>query len=482
MTQDRSITKKKKFVILGILMMILVGIWSTNQRQKNSLKSQLQDKVSSKVENTSQLLEEDFSIDSRLSYGAKILLTANNNPQKQLGVQKYQAGAYQQALTNFQDSLDNYPNDPETLIYLNNSFAALKGDSVSIAVSVPIGGSLNVAQEILRGVAQAQNEINLKGGLKFNGVRSLVKVQIANDDNSPEIAKEIAAELAADPKVMGVIGHNSSNSSLAAAPIYQQTNLVMVSPTSVARELSKAGDYIFRTTPSSRTLAESLAKYTVNTIRRQKVAICYDSGSPASTSFQEEFALSLSELGGKIVPIDCDFANQNFNTNEIPSQAVANGAEALLLVPFVNNINQALEIARVNANRLPLLGNHSMYTYETLKIGQKEIKGLILPVPWHPPLEESAYTKNARQLWGMAGNWRTAMAYDASKALLTGLNTANNRQELQQVLANQGFFAEGATGKVTFTPSGDRLKSATIVKVESGKTSGTGYDFASLQN
>ena len=480
MSKNQSTANKKKVITFGILTLILIATWLTSQRHKTSIKTKLQSQISSKSSSQSQ--EQNFNIKQRLSYGNKLLLKADDNPNKQLGIKNYQQGKYKQAIINFQNSLYNYPNDPETLIYLNNSYASLKGNSSHISVSVPIGGTLDVAKEILRGVAQAQNEVNQQRGLGTESSKSLVKVLIANDDNFPQTAKKIAAHLVADAKIMGVIGHNSSSSSLAAAPIYQAGNLVMISPTSVARKLSQAGDYIFRTTPSSRALAETLAKYTLDSIGRQKVAICYDSSSAASTSFNEEFSLTLSELGGIIVDSTCDFASNSFSAEEAPSQAVANGAEALLLIPAVNNINQAVEVIRANSNRLPLLGNHSMYTYETLKIGRENVNGLILPVPWHPSTNDSDYIQNANKLWGMGGNWRTAMAYDATVALLNGLDTANNRQELQQILANKGFSAQGATDKVTFTPSGDRQMSVTIVKVRSGEESGTGYDFVALQS
>ena len=147
----------------------------------------------------------------------------------------------------------------------------------------------------------------------------------------------------------------------------------MISPTSTARELSQAGSYIFRTTPSTRILAETLAQYTVDNIRRQKVAICFDSSNSAGRSFKEEYSLSLYELGGEISSTNCDFASEDFNPDRIPAKAIADGSEALLLIASVNKINQALEIAKANQNRLTLLGNHSMYTYETLKVGQSDL-------------------------------------------------------------------------------------------------------------
>ena len=164
------------------------------------------------------------------------------------------------------------------------------------------------------------------------------------------------------------------------------------------------------------------------------------------------------------------------------TRAISNGAEALLLIPSVNKINQALEVARANQNRLVMLGNHSMYTYETLKIGQSDIKGIVLPTAWHPDATDgSQYNRNAQELWGMEGNWRTATAYDATKTLLEGITSAKDRRGLQQALINPGFSVSGALGEINFKPSGDRLIDGTLVKVRAGKFSGTGYDFKPLE-
>lgn len=154
-----------------------------------------------------------------------------------------------------------------------------------------------------------------------------------------------------------------------------------------------------------------------------------------------------------------------------------------MLIPSVNKINQALDIARANQNRLTLLGNDSLYTYETLKIGQSDIKGIVMPTPWHPDATlNPTYNQDAIELWGMPGNWRTATAYDATKALIAGLSTAKTRSELQQALSNPGFVTQGALGEINFQLSGDRQTQVTLIKVQPGKSSGTGYDFVPVNS
>lgn len=486
MSNQQNYLKSRKIIVFGLLTAILLIIWSINRQKESSKASNLAQRESKNLverwRNKNQE-QKNSDIKQRLSWGEKILMSADNSPDKQLAVEKFAAGDFLQAQIQFARSLKANPNDPEALIYLNNSLAAIDPETIKIGVSIPVGGNLNVAKEILRGVAQGQNEINKQGGIEQEGIKKLVEIQIANDDNDPEIARQIAADFVANPEILGVVGHNSSDASLAAAPIYQQGNLVMISPTSVARQLSQAGSYIFRTTPSSRVLAETLARYTVDNLRRQKIAICADFQSPASKSFQEEFSLALFELGGEVSGTKCDFSSDNFNPDEIPSKAIADGSEALLLIPSVDKINQALEVGKANQNRLTLLGNHSMYTYETLKIGQSDFKGMVIPVAWYPDSTvDSAFNKNARELWGKEGSWRTATAYDATKALIAGLSSATTRQQLQQTLVNSGFAVPGALGKITFQPSGDRQIKGSLVKIEPGNSSGTGYDFKSIDS
>ncbi len=254
-------------------------------------------------------------IAERTSAGEKTLITANLNPNKKSAALAFAINDYAEAAKQYNSSLQNQQNDPEALIYFNNAKAALRERTVTIAVSVPIGGNLNVSKEMLRGIAQAQQEINQQDGI--NGY--LLQVKIFNDDNDPTIAQEIATELVKDESILAVIGHNASKVSLATAPIYEEGGLVMITPTSSADSLPEVGKYIFRSTPSTRNLAEVLAEYAVNSARKTNIAICSDSQAAASISFKEDFIWSVYRRGAKISDVECDFSARDFNPSKIPS-------------------------------------------------------------------------------------------------------------------------------------------------------------------
>ncbi len=205
-------------------------------------------------------------------------------------------GNYQQAVKHFETAIQRYPNAPETLIYLNNARIGNK-KAHTLAVSLQIGTNVGSSQAILRGVAQAQNEINLTGGI----AEIPLKVVIANDDDNPEIAKQIASEFVSDPKILGVVGHSSSGVTLAAGEVYNQGKLVSISPSSTSIELSGKYDWVFRSVPSDAFAARALANYMLDKLGKKKAAIFYSPESAYSQSLKSEFVTAVSLGGGQVV-------------------------------------------------------------------------------------------------------------------------------------------------------------------------------------
>jgi ABC-type branched-subunit amino acid transport system substrate-binding protein len=202
---------------------------------------------------------QEIKLRNRLSYGEKILFNSPKNLDKEAAIKAFWWKNYNQAIRNFNNYLREYPNDPEVRIYLENAKIGNK-EVIKIGVAVPISSNPPIAQEILRGVAQAQQEINHDGGV--NG--KFLQIQIANDDNNPEIAQKIAQIFVKNYDILAIIGHNSSDATVPAADIYQAGKLVMISPTSTSTKLTDRqdqthGNYIYRTVISSNIIAETLA-------------------------------------------------------------------------------------------------------------------------------------------------------------------------------------------------------------------------------
>ncbi|NES72064.1 MAG: hypothetical protein F6K24_46160 [Okeania sp. SIO2D1] len=189
----------------------------------------------------------------RFSIGERTVFPETNYSRDILSCnQKFQKQSYGEAANCFQELVKANRNEPEPLIYYNNSLARERDNPLRIVVVVPVDRNRNRAQEILRGVAQAQNEYNQNNYLLPN--TRLLEIMIANDSNDDQISPKVAQEIVERTDILGVIGHNDSSSSKAALKVYEAKGLAMVASTSTSTELK--GEVFFRTTINNSVLSK----------------------------------------------------------------------------------------------------------------------------------------------------------------------------------------------------------------------------------
>ncbi len=419
---------------------------------------------------------------NQISAGEKILLDKNPNTQKQVAADSYAYGDYKQAISQWESSLKLQRNDPESLIYLNNARIS-ESQSYSIAIPIPIDAEINVAKEILRGAAQAQNHINSNGGI--NG--KPVKLIVANDSNDPNTAKKLADIFSQNLSILGVVGHFSSDVTLEAAQVYQNKGLVVISPTSTSTAISNVGSYVFRTVSSDCFAGNALVEHLVDRIKVKDAAVVYNSTSSYSTSMRDVFKNSLDKKGGAVVA-EFNFSQPNFDIVDVLSEIKEKNAKVIVLFPNSSGINavgtldKTFLIASINKGELPLLGGDSLYKPRTLQLGQQNVVDMVISVPWHTSNNDSPFFKTAKELWGGGVNWRTVLAYDATIALSEAMKINPTRSGIQQTLLSPEFQAQGASNQIKFLPTGDRLAEVELVKVVAGNNSGFGYDFVPISS
>jgi branched-chain amino acid transport system substrate-binding protein len=473
-------TQKNETPVLILSLLITLGLigggWWFFNKNKPSVTNDSQPSIETPDRSGSQ--NNNVAVESLISKGNRILIAEDSNDNKKMSVSAIAKQNYEQAISLLENSLSTNRNDPEALIYLNNARIG-SNPAYNLVTSIPISSNLNVAREMLRGVAQAQDEINRNGGIAGKSL----KIAIADDSNDPQIAQQLARSYSKNKEFLGVIGHFSSEITLAAAPIYQENGLVAISPTSTSVELSGASQYVFRTVPSDRYAGNALAKYFLETLKARKAAIVYSSQSSYSKSLQNIFKTEILSGGGEIVT-EFDFAQPNFNVADLVQKAQQEGAEALILLPgsaYLDTVNDSLAIIQLNNGKLPILAGDALYRPETLKITETSGVNMVLAVPWHLlNHSESAFPQNATRLWGGDVNWRSALAYDATQVLAEAIELNPTRQGIQQALTSDNFSITGASGTVKFLPSGDRDKAVELVQIKPGDRSGYGVDFVPI--
>jgi branched-chain amino acid transport system substrate-binding protein len=409
--------------------------------------------------------------------GPNAFFLEDGTPDKRAAIAAYASSNLGSAAQFFDRSLQQKPNDPESVIYRNNASAQLTHPQpLKIAVSVPASNDANGSREILRGVAQAQTETNTIGGI--NG-RPLV-VTIVNDDNTVETAKQVAQGLIDQPDILGVVGHYASSVTLATADLYSRGRLVAISPISSAVQLSNKSPYVFRTVPSDAISARALTDHMLQTLKRQKAVIYFSSQSDYSKSLKGELNTAIALRGGQVVA-EYDLADSNFSPSRSLAAAKQRGADVILLASNTGSLDRALQVVQANSQQLPILGGDDVYSPKTLDITRADGRDMVVAVPWHILANGSQnFAARSRKLWGGDVNWRTVTAYDATQALIAALQQSPTREGVRQALVRPDFTISGASRTVSFLPSGDRSAPVQLVKITEGDRSTYGYDFTPI--
>jgi branched-chain amino acid transport system substrate-binding protein len=420
-------------------------------------------------------------LNDRISLGEEILLTQDKNPDKEAGVKAFLDGDCKTAIEKLNLYRKAEPTDPEALIYLNNAKARENGNRVKIAVSVPIGQSPNIAKEMLRGVAQAQDEVN-NNNSGING--KALEVAIANDDNDPFTARNIAKAFVTDKNVLAVVGHHSSDVTKEAGKEYNSGELVAISPTSTSIQISNFSRYVFRTVPNDKLAAEKLAEYMVTNLQNKKAAVFYDFGSAYSESLKEEFAKAVKDKYGEVLET-FDLSKLNFNANTAVKKAISQNIEVLMLIPnsiTMDKVQEVVKEVKNNQKQLSLLGGDVLYSPKILGIWGKQFEGMVVTIPWNIDSNpKSNFVKNSKTLWKAPVSWQTATSYDATQAIIGALKINNTRNGIQKTLHSSSFSVNGATGKIQFSESGDRINNNIfLVKVQQ-KPGTKEYEFVTIK-
>jgi branched-chain amino acid transport system substrate-binding protein len=172
------------------------------------------------------------------------------------------------------------------------------GEPIRIGYSFVISGPDELlGTDTKRGVEMAAEE---KGKILGHAV------EVIGEDSqcNPEGGRMAAIKLAADEKIVAVIGTNCSSAARAALPILCKANITTVSPSNTAVDLTlpdRPPDYhcYLRTSHSDKVQGVEVAHFAWERLGIKKAATIHD-GSLYADKLQQTFAEEFKELGGTV--------------------------------------------------------------------------------------------------------------------------------------------------------------------------------------
>lgn len=360
---------------------------------------------------------------------------------------------------------------------------AATGKVAKIGFIAPISGDLSALGVGMRNSV----ELAIRQANEANAIPGWTLELAAEDDQaSPDVGKNAATKLAADPEVVGVVGTLNSSVAQSVIPVLNSARIVQVSPANTGPSLTKGDDYLnnpvrpydnyFRTCTTDAVQGPAAAKYLLDS-GVTKVATIHDKKAYGQGLVQA-FTAAFTEDGGTVVaaetinPDDKDFNAVITKVATATPEAVYYGGE----YPQAGPLSAQMKAAGLN---VPLMGGDGIYDPTFIELAGAASEGDLASSVGAPidTLTSAADFVSAYEAAGFAEPFAAygPQSYDAANAIIQALKVSlpdaasakDAREATIEAVGSVSF--DGATGKVAFDEFGDTItRIITVYQVSNG--------------
>ncbi len=338
---------------------------------------------------------------------------------------------------------------------------------LTIGVVLPISGRHVSAfgQPIQQGLELALNEIN-DGQLAGTDLAFIVVDSVSTVDGAVSAYKKLIHE----DGVSIVLGPSTSSMTKAAFPIAQENQIVAISPTSAARDLSAIGDYVFRIALTTDKLIPNGIAATYTKLAYENVATLYDEDDEFSRDGDAAVQEVLAELDVNVLITetfnsgDTDFTEQLTRIKALNPDAI-----------FLSSLSQEKPPILIQAQELGITAQFIIRTFTETNVAAagEAAEGVITFVGWGKAVDtqiNQEFIKNYNDAYGMPPNNYAARSYAALHVLAEGIKNAESHtaKDIRDALANISGF-ETVLGNFSFDEVGDAVYAPKILIVQNGK-------------
>ncbi len=340
---------------------------------------------------------------------------------------------------------------------------------VEIAVIVARKGKAEAyGRAVIQGAQLAADQINRAGGVLDHRIELVVL-----DNQSSALHTRQAALTAVNRKVIGVVGAVWSTHSLAAAPVLQHNQIPMISPGSTAPEVTRVGDYIFRTCYTDEFQGQLLADFAYKAIGHHRAAVLTNISETYSQILATYFTVHFKNNGGDVI------YNEGYKGNAIDFSAILAPLRKLkpdvVFIPgYTLDSGLIIKQARTMKIDAVFLGGDAWET-SVEDVAHEALQGSFFSTHWHPKVpygRSTEFVSNFKTTFGDAPISAYApLAYDALLLFADAIKRAKSldRHDIRHALAVTRHF-KGATGRISFNDNGDPIsKGASMLKYEDGQ-------------
>ena len=358
-----------------------------------------------------------------------------------------------------------------------------KKDIIHIALAGPMSGKhSSIGKCMQQGASLYIDEINRSGGINGNKI----VLDIFDDKNDPEKAKDVALQIVNANKYMAVIGHFHSDCSVNAGRIYKKNRFPAITSTASDLYVTKDNEWYFRNVHDNYIQSSYLASYIKKVFPDEDVSVIYEKSNYGKNT-SKIFEKSITDLGIKVKykwEIDPEDSRLDEKLRRIAFDIqIKNDAGMLFIACHADLGVELIKIIKDNLIKNKILAPAS-FASETFQEGVSKLKkeqnnpgfytnGMIVstPIIYDTINEQGKHFKhNYTNRFGSPPGWHAALTYETTLLLVNSLKNSDiecnadflkqNQKKIRDYLAKISPInpVEGITGSIFFNANRDAQK------------------------
>ena len=260
-----------------------------------------------------------------------------------------------------------------------------------------------------------------------------------------------------------IIGPFCSSATLAAAPIAEESRVVLLSPGSAASQISYAGDYVFRIWPSNRQYGEALADKIYSDGYKNVGAMFVN--NDYGKDYYDKFALKFTGLGGTVSAETFEQGSKDFRTQLIKIKN--SNPDAIIIIANDEGGLIARQMGEINFTT-PIYGHITLVDKNSYTQSNGALEGSIYTSPDIDTDSEQVRLFLTKYKKEPAAVSVALHGYDAM-VLIAG---AIQKYGYDADRIKYGLYATknypGVSGTITIDENGDAVRTVRLMRIVNG--------------
>jgi len=368
-------------------------------------------------------------------------------------------------------------------------------NKIVVAIAALAATGLSSAQEVVRighaaavtgpvayfgkdtenGARMAIEALNARG-VRIKGKPVRFELVAEDDGGDPKQATSVAQKLV-DARVNGVVGHETSGTTIPASKIYHQAGIPQISPSSTSPKYTQQGfNTAFRVVANDIQLGQALGHYAVKNMGAKRVAVI-DDRTAYGQGLATEFAKGLQQQGAQVVAKE--FTNDKATDfNAILTKIRATKPDLVFFGGMSAVAGPMLRQMKQLGLNTKMMGGDGICSDEIHKLsGGAMADGQVFcaeagGVDAAGRVELDKFRANYKKRFGIDVQINAPYAYDAVMTLADAMLKAGSSAPAAYLPTLARIRYQGVTGPIAFDARGDiRDGTITLYTFKGGKRS-----------